>query len=100
MSKPCNHDSHADYEILIEPIREAARERGYAIAVHGTLIRDIDLIAVPWTNRATDPFTLVEAIIHVVAEKSPKKLAFLSPHETSDYFKAGCPGGKPHRRLQ
>ena len=33
---------------IIEPVRAAAFECGYAIAIHGTLDRDIDLIAIPW----------------------------------------------------
>lgn len=36
----------------IDRIRELAREVGYAIAVHGTLERDLDLIAAPWTEDA------------------------------------------------
>lgn len=36
----------------IEQIRAAAREIGYAIGVHGTLERDLDLIAAPWTEEA------------------------------------------------
>lgn len=29
-----------------------AREAGYALALHGTMMRDLDLIAVPWTSTA------------------------------------------------
>jgi hypothetical protein len=55
LPKPCEHDSHELYERLIGPIREKARELGYAVGVHGTLKRDIDLIAVPWTRDAVPP---------------------------------------------
>lgn len=41
---------------------EVAREHGYALAPHGTLARDFDLIAVPWTDEACDAPTLVNAI--------------------------------------
>lgn len=34
---------------IIRPLRERAKVLGYAIAVHGSLERDIDLIAAPWT---------------------------------------------------
>jgi hypothetical protein len=43
----------AKYELHIETIRRVAREYGYAIGVHGSLARDIDLIAVPWTSEAS-----------------------------------------------
>lgn len=36
----------------IDRIRELAREVGYAIGVHGTQERDLDLIAAPWTEDA------------------------------------------------
>ena len=42
----------AIYRRIIRPIRERARVLGYAIGVHGSLSRDIDLIAVPWTEEA------------------------------------------------
>jgi hypothetical protein len=50
--KPCSHDSHEKYELLIGPLREVARSKGYVLAVHGTLIRDIDLVACPWIENA------------------------------------------------
>jgi hypothetical protein len=36
----------------VEIIRKAAKEIGYAIAVHGSLERDLDVVAVPWTEEA------------------------------------------------
>lgn len=35
-------------DLILPPARRAAKEAGYALAVHGSLDRDIDLIAVPW----------------------------------------------------
>ncbi|HXF23294.1 MAG TPA: hypothetical protein VN602_02180 [Gemmatimonadaceae bacterium] len=45
-------------------LRRIARECGYALALHGSLARDFDLIAVPWTHDAVTPEALVEAICH------------------------------------
>lgn len=47
---------------LFVPLCEIARAHGYALAPHGTMARDFDLIAVPWTEDATDARTLVDAI--------------------------------------
>lgn len=47
----------------ITSIRGIAGELGYAIAVHGSLDRDIDLIAAPWTADAVDALELLQAII-------------------------------------
>lgn len=43
----------AFYLSIIEKIREAARTCGYAIGVHGSMRRDLDLIAVPWVDSCT-----------------------------------------------
>lgn len=50
------------YSQLLPRIRSAAKELGYAIAIHGTMQRDFDLLAVPWIEDADDPTKLVEAI--------------------------------------
>ena len=36
------------YNSVLPAIREAAHEHGYAIGLHGSMRRDLDLIAVPW----------------------------------------------------
>jgi hypothetical protein len=46
----------------VEPIRKIARELGYAIAVHGSQERDLDLIAVPWVTTAVSHLDLIDAI--------------------------------------
>jgi|GEM_PF-1622544 len=46
----------------ISRIRELAREVGYAIGVHGTMERDLDLIAAPWVADAVTPFELAQHI--------------------------------------
>lgn len=35
---------------ILEPMRTVARDAGYAITVHGSLARDIDLVAIPWSE--------------------------------------------------
>lgn len=46
----CNNldELQAFYESILPAIREAARKCGFAIGVHGSMRRDLDLIAVPW----------------------------------------------------
>lgn len=48
---------------LIGPLREVARQHGYAVGVHGSIKRDIDLIAVPWTAEAVDAKALADALL-------------------------------------
>lgn len=47
---------------IVQIVRPAARALGYAIAVHGSLERDLDLVAIPWTDEAEDPLDLVKAV--------------------------------------
>lgn len=49
-------------EAILPPVREVAMFNGYAIAVHGSLKRDIDLIAVAWTDQAKSADELVRVI--------------------------------------
>lgn len=53
-------------DAIIGPMRLAARNQGYAIAVHGSLNRDIDLIAVPWREGAMNAESLVTTICGAV----------------------------------
>lgn len=62
-----------------------AREYGYALTVHGSMQRDLDLVAVPWVEDASEPVDLVEAIRGAVG-------GFLSPSDPG-------PTVKPHGRL-
>lgn len=50
------------YAQLLPRIREAAKSLGYAIAIHGSMQRDFDLLAVPWVENARPAEELVEAI--------------------------------------
>lgn len=57
---------------LYPRLAEAARSCGYALAVHGTLGRDYDLIAVPWTERAGSPAELVAVLEKVCGGWAPE----------------------------
>jgi hypothetical protein len=54
-------------ESILPPVREVARFNGYAVAVHGSLKRDIDLIAVPWTDQAIEPDALADKIAGAIS---------------------------------
>lgn len=43
-------------------LQATAREHGYALAVHGSMATDLDLIAVPWVDEVSGPETLIEAL--------------------------------------
>lgn len=50
------------YAVTYAEIRKVARDKGYALALHGSLQKDLDVVAIPWTEDACDEKELVEAI--------------------------------------
>jgi hypothetical protein len=54
------------YDALIVALRYRARACGYAIAVHGSLKRDIDLIACPWRSHAISAADLISNLEKVI----------------------------------
>lgn len=85
---------------LLPPLRAVAREKGYALAYHGSLARDIDLIAVPWLDSAVDAPTLAETI-RAEAERITGHGAFWLDHpdtRPTDYTRHS-PEPRAHGRL-
>jgi hypothetical protein len=48
---------------LYTKLAEVFRSHGYALAVHGSVACDFDLIAVPWVDEAADPDDVVTALL-------------------------------------
>jgi len=72
---------------ILPAVREAARFHGYAIAVHGSLSRDIDLIAVAWTERAIPAPELMNVVRGAIGGVLGNCIAI------------GEPSQKPHGRV-
>lgn len=93
------------YAQLLPRIRESAKCLGYALAIHGSMERDLDLLAVPWIDGAADAIELVKAIAQAVdgfvIGKDDKGLArgeiseepTMQPHGRMSWNI--CWGGKP-----
>lgn len=62
LSKKPKANNAPTYVCLYPGLAEIARANGYALAVHGSLARDMDLIAVPWTDSASVPELVISAI--------------------------------------
>lgn len=54
------------YSQILPRIRSVAKDMGYAVAIHGTMQRDFDLLAVPWVEEAADTIMLVKAVAEIV----------------------------------
>lgn len=70
-------------------LRSIARGLGYALAVHGSMARDFDLIAVPWTPEAVTADELADVICQTVNGHVRKLEGQIIDHN---------PGLKPHGR--
>jgi hypothetical protein len=83
----------AAYVALYPMLLQIANDHGYALAVHGSLHRDFDLIAVPWIESASDALTLIQAM--------RRKTRTVTQHENSDrkWHKDCSPTQKPHGRV-
>lgn len=55
----------ATYASMLPDIVKAGRDCGYAIAPHGSMARDFDLIAVPWIEEARSAQELIMRILSV-----------------------------------
>jgi hypothetical protein len=55
-------------DLILPAMRRTAKDAGYAITVHGSLNRDIDLVAIPWRqHQVYDADRLVHLLVGVIA---------------------------------
>ena len=72
-------------------LAHCARNHGYALTVHGSMLRDVDLVAVPWVTRCKAPSTLAKSILGLVTAMSGREKVFVHMNKK--------PTQKPHGRL-
>lgn len=77
------------YASYIPALQAIAMRYGYALAVHGSMSRDLDLVAVPWVPKAVAPETLVMAL-----HESMTGYSYTRAHWKKD----SRHGKKPHGR--
>ena len=57
------------YCSMYPKLAEIARSHGYAMAVHGSMASDFDLICIPWVDKPGTPFDVIESILDKFALK-------------------------------
>lgn len=70
------------YCAMYVDLATCVRSHGYALAIHGSLARDFDLICIPWVENPSEPQKVVDDLI--------SKFAILQ---------VGQPGKKLHGRI-
>lgn len=51
------------YAAMYHGLCETARKHGYALAIHGTVTSDLDLVAIPWTAEAVSAEAVKDALM-------------------------------------
>lgn len=62
------------YASIYHEFAEVAREFGYALAIHGSLARDFDLIAIPWAENPASPEAVIAELEHQFAVEATGEL--------------------------
>jgi len=75
------------YAMYYVRLDRVAWRHGYCLALHGSMSRDFDLVAIPWTEDADSPEKLVEAFRRFVISGTKISLKIAPPVK------------KPHGRL-
>jgi hypothetical protein len=71
---------------------QIAKDHGYSLAVHGSVHRDLDLVAIPWIEEASDPLDLIRAMKEATRT--------VTTGDEWDHIRPDCsPTQKPHGRL-
>jgi hypothetical protein len=88
MDKP-THAKPQLYAYYFLQLKEIAKDYGYNLVVHGSMNRDLDLIAIPWVENPRDEFEMINALNkhltgHTTEEKYKKEI----------YLYRELPGGR------
>lgn len=82
----------AVYVALYPTLQQIANDHGYALAVHGSIHRDFDLVAIPWIEEASEPLELIKAMKTATGA--------VTQSAATDHLLPDCePRIKPHGRI-
>jgi len=75
------HGKAAFYAAIYGDLREKAIECGWALGLHGSLNSDMDIMAMPWTEDATDADTMISRLSECFYNDDNKMLFPVEKHE-------------------
>lgn len=75
------------YAMTYIPLERVAWRHGYCLALHGSMGRDLDIVAIPWTDDADSPDVLLTAVCKFIVGQAKVDI------------KPGPPTQKAHGRL-
>lgn len=78
------------YACIYAEFAEIFREHGYALAIHGSLAKDFDLVAVPWVEKPADHSVILERLDEEFGAKS--HISTIKLHDRVVYTLVFCGG--------
>ena len=73
MNKPI-HVKPIFYAHCFESLKVIAKKYGYNLVLHGSMNRDLDLIAIPWVDNPKDEFEMIQLFhLHLTGFTSDSK---------------------------
>lgn len=84
------------YANLIPRLVQIGREHGYAMAIHGSMTTDLDIVAIPWIDEAAKAEDLIEAVRVAVDGHIPDTNDPVIKEQFAEHFKN--PADRPHGR--
>ena len=60
MEEKPTHAKPSLYAHYFESLKEIAKEYGYNLVLHGSMSRDLDLVAIPWVDNPRDEFKMIQ----------------------------------------
>ena len=90
MTKPI-HAKPSLYAFYFEVIKEIGIQYGYNIVLHGSMNRDLDLIAIPWQEEIGDKIKMIKMIAdvvggHVMEEEDVDRMLFAEKFHGRERF--------------
>lgn len=73
------------YAYYFETLKEIAKEHGYNLIVHGSMNRDLDLIAIPWVNEPKPEIEMINAFASWLNGELDKTMIGTLPGGRSNY---------------
>lgn len=77
------------YAYYFMQLKEIAKEMGYNLVIHGSMARDLDLIAIPWVDNPKPELDLIDALYFELTEMKAHR-----DHWRDIYMFKELPGGR------
>lgn len=74
------------YASMWGDLRQSALDNGWALALHGSLSRDMDIMAMPWTKEAVSDMEMIEGLKACFTESSKINVIVTDIHNNRRVF--------------